>query len=175
MSPMKSMQDDDARLRAVRPPIPMERPILPSREEVIARKSPVLKEIMSGLDELGGKCERKHASVTDEIILSLIWNNEALSDVPELVATSGDGETPAHVEGERQSGINGINEVDTSDDEQVLEPLTTVREFLNPPRIPGSLISQDMEKMHKNAGSLFKFAMQSSYRKILREEHERNH
>ena len=60
---------------------------LPSKKEIQNYKNSPLFKVLDSIPSLNGKDAGKNTSITDDIILSMIWNNPVFSDLPVIGAS----------------------------------------------------------------------------------------
>ncbi|MBN2150911.1 MAG: hypothetical protein JW839_05685 [Candidatus Lokiarchaeota archaeon] len=138
--------------KAIRPPR-RENVVLPDRRSFETSSHVSLGDHTKEIPALAEPTGAKAISVIDEIMLSLAWNNPALSDVPVLGAsTAGQSQGMQDSPGEaaiEQSAAAGI-----------------VDNFLTPPSLE-AMVSPSLDEHLRNARSLYKMAISKSLRKSI--------
>nr|MDO8083888.1 hypothetical protein [Candidatus Sigynarchaeum springense] len=133
--------------RAMRPPKP-DNIVLPDRQAFETLNHVSLARHAKEIPALADPSGVKAMSVIDEIILSLAWNNAALSDIPVL------GASTAQQAQEKQE----------SQSEVAIEQnaaIAIVDNFLSPPSLE-SMVSTSLDEHLRNARSLYKMAISKS-------------
>ncbi|MFX0101186.1 MAG: hypothetical protein ACFFCS_16545 [Candidatus Hodarchaeota archaeon] len=60
---------------------------LPSKNEIMAYKKSPLFKLLDTIPTLNGENSVKNTSITDDLILSMVWNNPVFSDLPVIGAS----------------------------------------------------------------------------------------
>ncbi|NMC07085.1 MAG: hypothetical protein GYA24_17850 [Candidatus Lokiarchaeota archaeon] len=97
-------------------------------------------------------------SIIDEIMLSLAWNNPALSDIPVLGAST--AEQPREHDASMATGTREVSI------EQGDASSSSIDSFLAPPSLE-AMVSPSMDEHMRNARSLYKMAISKSLRKSI--------
>jgi len=144
--------------KAIRPPKHAGPAILPDRESFAASQQP---DILSALKDVPSikdhHPETHELTITDKVLLSLVWNNPALSNIPILDASLPD----------KHSG--NVVEVIVNDSGGEM----SMKSFLNPNTTNDSLVNPSEEVQFRNASSLYRMAISSSLAKSLKHQDDK--
>jgi TusA-related sulfurtransferase len=143
--------------KAIRPAKQAGPAILPDRESFDAAKKPDILTALKDVPSIEDHQTVTHElTITDNILLSLVWNNPALSDVPIL-----DASLP-----EMHAG--NVVEVIVNDAGSEM----SMKSFLNPNTEESALVNPSEEAQLRNASSLYRMAISSSLAKSLKHPDE---
>ncbi|MHA1681626.1 MAG: hypothetical protein ACTSUE_11500 [Promethearchaeota archaeon] len=154
---MKQINSKIPALRAMRPPKTISLNQLPSREDLIVRKKSPLTDYLNNAGENLQSIPTKSLTITDEILLSLVWNNALLQDIP-IIGASNSEQADAKKGGSKKIEDRGSDET----------PVNSIDGFLRPMAVPEMMVNPNFEAMVKNNSSLLKYAVNSGLRQILR-------
>ncbi len=138
--------------RAIRPP-KRDNFVLPDRKSFEISSHVSLAQHATEVPALADPAGVKAISVIDEIMLSLTWNNPALSDVPVLGASTAQ-QPREKQESPREAAI------------EQNAATAIVDTFLAPPSLE-AMVSPSLDGHMRNARSLYKVAISKSLRKSI--------
>ncbi|MEX2754970.1 MAG: hypothetical protein Q6365_006220 [Candidatus Sigynarchaeota archaeon] len=138
--------------RAIRPP-KRDNIVLPDRQTIETFTHVSLARHAKDIPALADPTGVKTMSVIDEIMLSLAWNNPALSDIPVLGASTTQ-QAHEHQDNPREAAI------------EQNAATAIVDNFLAPPSLE-AMVSPSLDEHMRNARSLYKMAISKSLRKSI--------
>nr|MDO8112715.1 hypothetical protein [Candidatus Sigynarchaeota archaeon] len=145
-------------LKAIRSP-KQDHFTLPDRKEIESAKHISLSQHFKEIPALKESSDVKGTSVIDDILLSLVWNNPVLSDIPVLGASTVD-----QPKGKKDAASRAavVEEVNASN---------AVEQFLKPQVSLESLVSPSSDESLRNARSLYKIAISKTLRNTVNLNH----